>query len=257
MRIIILQKKTYQSGFYEISEKVRSHESRARQADKIAYVLKTYGSIPFSTVTCLDVGCSSGVITTSLAPLFGMSIGLDYDEIALKHVTRVAEQSPSFLRGDAMRLPLADHSVEVVVCAQVYEHMPSDVLLIREIYRVLKPGGAVFFSGPNKLFPIEPHYYLPFLHWLPPAWADRYLQILGRGNHYYERSRTIWSLRNLLAKFTIQDLTPEVMQYSLRGGKFKGLARLPLAVWRLFLPVLPNYNWILRKPIPSSSRPEP
>jgi len=248
-----LRKKTYQSGFYDISEKVRSCESRARQADKIAYILKTYGSISLSSATCFDVGCSSGVITTGLALLFGTTIGLDYDEIALKHVTRITRQSPVFLRGDAMRLPLADNSVEVVLCAQVYEHVPSDVLMIREIYRALKPGGIVFFSGPNKLFPIEPHYYLPFLHWLPPVWADRYLRILGRGSHYYERSRTVWSLRNLLAKFTIQDVTPEVMRYSLQGGKLKGLASLPLAVWRLLLPVLPNYNWILRKPISSPS----
>jgi ubiquinone/menaquinone biosynthesis C-methylase UbiE len=214
--------------------------------------LKKYGSISSSNATCFDVGCSSGVITTSLTPLFGTTIGLDYDEIALKHVTRATKQSPVYLRGDAMRLPLADNSVEVVLCAQVYEHVPSDVLLVREVYRVLKPGGIVFFSGPNKLFPIEPHYYLPFLHWLPPAWADRYLQILRQGDHYYERSRTLWGLRKLLAKFTIQDVTPEVMRYSLQRGKLKGLARLPLAAWRLFLPVLPNYNWILRKPISSS-----
>ena len=248
-----MRKKTYQSGFYEISEKVRSRESRAQQADKIAYVLKTYGSVPLSTATSFDAGCSSGVITTDLAPLFKTSIGLDYDEIALKHVTRAADGSPFFLRGDAMRLPLADNSVEVIVCAQVYEHVPSDVLLIREIHRVLKPGGIVFFSGPNKLFPIEPHYYLPFLHWLPSTWADRYLKVLGRGDHYYERSRTLWGLRKLLAKFVIQEVTPEAMRFSLRRSKFKGLARLPLAIWRFFLPILPNYNWILRKPSSASS----
>ncbi len=63
--------------------------------------------------------------------------------------------------------PLEDESCDLVICAQVYEHVPDDRRLAEEVYRVLKPGGVVFFSGPNWLFPIEGHYHLPFLHWLP------------------------------------------------------------------------------------------
>lgn len=208
-------------------------------------------SYPLSTAICLDLGCSSGVITTALSRLFARTIGLDYDQLALKNIDAAAFRSASFLRGDAMSLPLADRSIDAIICAQVYEHVPDDQALVAEIYRVLKPGGIVFFSGPNKLYPIEPHYFLPFLHWLPEKLADGYLRLLGKGDHYYERSRTLWGLQKLWAQFTICDVTVQVLKWKTRQtgspASSQSLGRLPDWVWRLLLPVFPNYNWILYK----------
>jgi SAM-dependent methyltransferase len=150
-----------------------------------------------------------------------------------------------------MALPLADESVAFVVCAQVYEHVPSDVQLFAEIHRVLRPDGIVFFSGPNWLFPVEPHYFLPFLHWLPRPWADAYLRMTGKGNHFYERSRHIWGLRRVLRRFRIRDVTVEVLQqFHLQGASnplARCLSRVPAAAWRILVPLFPNFNWLLTK----------
>lgn len=244
----------YQDGFYDLYALRRDREGRLSQAEKIAYILTQLSlcHFPLPSATCLDLGCSSGTITAALAPLFSKTVGLDYDETALKNAERVGSSKPAFLRGDAMRLPVPDSSIDVVICAQVYEHVPDDTRLVAEIYRVLKPGGMVFFSGPNKLFPLEPHYRLPFLHWLPGKLANGYLRLLGRGNQYYERSRTLWSLRRLVAPFVVQDVTIEVLirkaQRTPSGVRATLLSRVPSFAWNLLLPALPNYNWILYKP---------
>jgi hypothetical protein len=111
----------------------------------------------------------------------------------------------------------------------------------------------VFFSGPNWLFPIEPHYFLPFLHWLPPRAADRYLRLTRQGDHYYERSRHLWGLRELAAGFQVSDITREIIETSLDERQNARLAtvlrRLPQPLWRMALPLAPNFNWILRKPV--------
>ncbi len=250
----MIELRPYQDGFYDLAVAMRDRAGRLRQAEKIAHILTQLGRshVPLPAATCLDLGCSSGTITTALAPLFARTVGLDYDETALKNAERAGSCTPCFLRGDALRLPLPDRSIDIVICAQVYEHVPDDTLLVAEIYRVLKPGGMAFFSGPNKLFPLELHYHLPFLHWLPVRWADGYLRFLGRGNQYYERSRTVWSLRRLVARFVVQDVTIEVLLRKARLASGVGarlLRRVPSFAWKLLLPVFPNYNWILYKPL--------
>jgi SAM-dependent methyltransferase len=200
----------------------------------------------------LDVGCSSGAATAALAPYFAQTLGVEYDPLALQNVDWESQPPVQYLRGDAMSLPLGNESVDVVICAQVYEHVPDDERLVAEIYRVLKPGGLVFFSGPNWLFPIEPHYFLPFLHWLPEAWADRYLKVFRKGDHYYERSRSPRGLRRLLRAFVIRDVTVDLLadqtELMMPARLAPWLRWVPRFFWTWLLPVLPNFNWLLSKP---------
>jgi Methyltransferase domain len=56
------------------------------------------------------------------------------------------------LVGDARSLPLADGSVDAVLCTQVLEHVPEPVPVVKEIHRVLRPGGRMILSLPG-IFP--------------------------------------------------------------------------------------------------------
>ena len=241
----------YQSDFFALSEPVRDPMRRQQKAEKIRWVLTHFAPFDLANARCLDVGCSSGMMTAALAPLFRHTYGLDFDTLALASIQPEHRAGATFLRGDAMGMPLPDASIDVVICAQVYEHVPDDTRLFPEIHRVLAPGGIVFFSGPNWLFPIEPHYFLPFLHWLPSRYAGAYLRLMGMGSSYYERSRTLWGLRRLFADFEILDVTRPLLQtnfLSRSPGLRQQLLAMPEAAWQGILPLLPNFNWVLRKP---------
>jgi SAM-dependent methyltransferase len=247
-----VMRRSYQTNFYTLSQRVRDPSSRQEKAEKIIWALTRYVEHISSSAVCLDVGCSSGMITAAMAPLFSVTVGLEYDAVALRAVDEAARARVQFVRGDAMSLPFDDGVIDVVICAQVYEHVPDDEKMFEEIYRVLKPGGVVFFSGPNWLFPIEPHYFLPFLHWLPDRFASFYLRLSGRGTSYYERSRHLWGLRRLAARFVIRDISIDILRqwYLPRCGKVgRFLLRLPEGIWSALLPLVPNFNWILRKPL--------
>ncbi len=226
-------------------------DSRRAQAQKIISLLTRFAGRPLETLHCLDIGCYSGLITAELAPRFASTCGIDYDGLALEQAQPDPTRNLTFVQGDAMRLPFADHAFQLVLCTHTHEHVPDDRELFAEIWRVLEPGGLVFLSAPNWLFPIEPHYFVAFLHWLPQRLADARLRSLGGPPHYYERLRTIWSLRRQLRRYRIQDLTPEVarLQIAALGGVGGRLGRwVPAALLRLLTPVMPSFNLLLTKP---------
>ncbi len=118
----------------------------------------------------------------------------------------------TFRVGDAMATGLAPDSVDVAICAHVYEHVSSAQQMMDEILRVLRPGGVCYFAAENRIIFREGDYRLPFLSLLPKPLAHRYLQLTGRGDHYYETLRTVWQLRRLTNKFDVLDYTRRVVQ---------------------------------------------
>ena len=67
---------------------------------------------------------------------------------------------------DGTHIPVPDKSFDLLVCNSVLEHIPLQdrAALCREMTRVSK---AVFLQTPAWSFPVEPHFLLPFVHWLP------------------------------------------------------------------------------------------
>jgi hypothetical protein len=67
---------------------------------------------------------------------------------------------------DGRHIPVPDKHFDLLVCNSVLEHVPPDqrAALAREMRRVAK---AVFCQTPAYSFPLEPHFIMPFVHWLP------------------------------------------------------------------------------------------
>jgi 2-polyprenyl-3-methyl-5-hydroxy-6-metoxy-1,4-benzoquinol methylase len=245
----------YQHNYSLHFPATRDTATRQRKATKIVQALVNHLQRDnLRGLMCLDLGCSVGIISRTLANAGACIVGVDIDAAALQLAVTERAKHASFVQGDVGATPFPDESFDVLICSQVYEHSPSLALLTGEIHRVLKTGGVCFFSGPNRWAVMEEHYHLPFLSWLPKAWADRYIRWSGRATEYYETPRSSGELRNALGDFEIHDLTPEMLRYPERYamepevGGFKHVARcVPDWFWTQLGRAVPNFNWMLVK----------
>ena len=95
----------------------------------------------------LDIGCGSGVLLAKLAGHAGYRAGVELSATAAAAAARVADQVVNLpVDGD---LPFAPGSFDVVVCADVLEHLPDPAAALASVSTFCRPGGAVIISVPN------------------------------------------------------------------------------------------------------------
>ncbi|MEU6558751.1 class I SAM-dependent methyltransferase [Nocardia nova] len=100
--------------------------------------------------TVLEAGSGEGYGANMIAGVAAEVIGLDYDSGAVEHV-RAAYPRVRMIQGNLAELPLDDASVDVVVNFQVIEHLWDQGQFLRECLRVLRPGGELLISTPNRI----------------------------------------------------------------------------------------------------------
>ncbi len=222
---------------------------RRHKARKILAVLRhAFGRPDLTGLRALDVGCSAGFIADELALAGAQTTGVDIDEPGLARARERFGDRVDFRQGRGEALPLPDESVDVVVLNHIYEHVVDPEAVVADIHRVLRPGGALYLGVGHRHQLVEPHYRLPLLSWLPQGAADRYLQVTGRGEHYYEHYSSRPGLRRLFAAYDLWDYTAPVLA---DPAAFSGddqvpawMARVPQRVLTAAAPLAPTYIWV-------------
>jgi SAM-dependent methyltransferase len=95
----------------------------------------------------LDVACGTGYGARMLARRARVS-GVDRNEDAVERAR--ARVSGSFTVAEMPPIPFPDEAFDCVVCFETVEHIADDLEFIREIRRVLHPGGELLISTPNR-----------------------------------------------------------------------------------------------------------
>ena len=106
----------------------------------------------------LDLGCGTGrhafEVVRRGAHVAALDLGQEdlaraRDWLAAMAATGEARGAAAAIRADGLRLPFPDASFDRVIVSEVFEHIPQDEAAMREVLRVLRPGGRLAASVPR------------------------------------------------------------------------------------------------------------
>ncbi len=227
----------------------RSHvdsepQVRRRKAQKVAGILRRLAPLGSGELV-LDVGCGAGFIADHLCRI-GCSV------VALDTADYRAASGSDLILGRAENLPFPSDTFSIVVSSQVIEHVVDSAAHLREIRRVLAPGGIAYVATPNRFAVLEPHYRLPFLSWLPRGLADAYVRVVRRGRAYdvvpLTRGRLLYEAGR--AGLECQDATPWMIAETaaVEGSPLARLAgALPDGVLHQLSWLSPSFVFLMRR----------
>ena len=128
----------------------------------------------------LENGCGVGLYISHMAPMGGVIIGSEYD---IGRAVEARKRADHILGAAGESLPFPEDSFDLILSNEVIEHVQDDQLTIREMVRVLKPGGRIILFCPNRWYPFETHgiYWRKEYHfgnkflvnYLPTPWRNK------------------------------------------------------------------------------------
>lgn len=118
----------------------------ASRKDALAQVKRF---LPFPEAVILEIGCSSGFLIRDLVKIFPNAVILGAD-VVKEPLYRLARNSTGIplIRFDLLQCPLPDQSLDMLIMLNVLEHIEDDQAALKQVYRILKPGGVAVIEVP-------------------------------------------------------------------------------------------------------------
>jgi ubiquinone/menaquinone biosynthesis C-methylase UbiE len=231
-----------------IPDAAQTHLPAAKR--HLAHIMKWYPDILGAKI--LDLGSGPGSFLVQAAEAGGDVIGVEPSQelidVSLER-TRALGFSVQVVKGTGEHLPFPDATFGFVNMAEVIEHVEDPEQVLREVHRVLKKGGGVYMSVPNRFGIYDPHFHAYFVNWLPRALATPFLKLVGKDKedsvhagdtgrqrlenmHYY----TLLGIRRLVksAGFTMIDIREHKIRSMNLSAPRRSLYIVAYRIARLF-----------------------
>jgi len=99
----------------------------------------------------LDIASGEGYGSAALAQVASSVLGVDIAEEAIAHAAaHYTAENLRFVQGSLTAIPSADAAFDLVVCFETLEHVHDQERAVHEMRRVLRPGGQLIVSTPNR-----------------------------------------------------------------------------------------------------------
>lgn len=175
-------------------------------------------SIPQDAEVVLDIGCAAGSLTylaASLRPslhITGVDVSPAQIDFANSTIAPLAKNS-TFLAISPDCLPFPDNSFDAVTCVELIEHLNNEdnVRLIKEVSRVLRPGGSWIVTTPNyhSLWPLLE---LALNIWSPVKYNEQHLTQFHAKSLRLHFERAGWKMESVGSFFVLSPFLAWISQ---------------------------------------------
>lgn len=179
---------------YDIGHRAMVDERGPRGNDFARQILGTIAadlSKPVAELDILDIGCGYGHTALALAKQCHRIVGIEPcrepAEVAQQLQVQEKAENAAFHHATLEGFE-TEERFDLIILDNVLEHLPDQPGAMDRIHQLLRPGGVLYLLVPNKYWPIEVHYHLPFLGWMPVSLANVYLKATGKGTDYTDAS---------------------------------------------------------------------
>lgn len=148
---------------------------------------------------CLEIGCGTGLFSKNLIRSGIDLVAIDISSDLLKQA-KARVPNGVFFEADACHTHFSDESFDVILGSSILHHLDVD-LALKEIHRILKPGGRIRFTEPNYL---NPHIFI----------ERRFKYFREKfGVSKYETAFVRWNLKSKLEKAGFKSIQIEPFDF--------------------------------------------
>lgn len=140
---------------------------------RLALIDEWCGSLAGQTV--IDLGCGGGLLAAPLSAGGAAVVGMDLSLASLRAAKAESKLASGYIQGDMLRLPIASGSADVVLLADVLDHIPNYQQVLAEARRVVKRDGKIFVSTINR----------NFWSWILAIQIGENIGLIPKGTHDY------------------------------------------------------------------------
>jgi SAM-dependent methyltransferase len=241
-------------GSRDVESSMAGHWDLASRIHQWRQLARRVGLQRLRAARCIEIGSGMGLFTLAGRALGFQVAGIEYSSDRYQRSLRVAralctanDLPVTFIQGRSEELPLPSASVDVVAAFQTFEHVADLAQSLREVRRVLRPGGILFAQAPNYHSFYEGHYgvcaplpagkdatrlalrllgrptgFVAHLQWLTPAILREQLDAAGFAWH------EVGSIASLPPDAPELPIAPAHLPYRFRRGE-----RAQRLAWRL------------------------
>lgn len=194
-------------SYYYLNDRWRDWDTSITDSlvEDILRVAKKKIRKPVKSLMVLDVGCGSGGYSFTLEPKVKSILAIEPYKGAFLQLSKNKKRLKSKIKivNKVVEDVNTKNRFDIALSITTLEHMPHPEKSYAQILHLLNPGGIIYLTVPNKLWPIEVHYKLPFLSWLPLSLANRYVRLFGLAKTYEDSSyaMTYWQIKRFFNQF--------------------------------------------------------